>query len=192
MARGFFISFSEEASDTNFIKQFSNEIERLIAWDSGELVEPENKILENAFDELNQARDRSKLNPEIEPASERAYREARKWIVWATNNFGLTNPFIVVPGNGDIRVEWNDGDDFISVKFDEEYEDMDTIFYQLDNKIDSEDFNEERLEELITTLIYKEEFPPIYSVHQAQTRATTASANISRGFTHTGFVAHAS
>lgn len=113
-------------------------------------------FLRQVFSELNRSRDVSRLNPALEPTSQRAFNEAKKWILWVTNKFNLVNPFIVIPGDGGIIVEWYNGNDFISVNFDKEDSDFDSVLYKLNGRKDSVDFNEETLADLINTLISKD------------------------------------
>lgn len=107
--------------------------------------------------ELNRARDKSALNPLLEPASDRAYCEAINFLLWTTLRLNLGNPFIAVPGDGGIIIEWNKGDDYISVNLDEKDKEMDVIFYRLGNERNFKDFNEKNFKELIPTFISKDE-----------------------------------
>ncbi len=130
------------------------EISKRIWFGGGEPVELQNPILESIFEELNRSQDKSQLNPLIEPTSERAYKAAKRWIVWAVNKFSnLSKPYIIVTGDGGVVVEWRMKDNFVSVDFDEEDSEMDIIFFQINNKKDSEDFNENKLEEVLSALI---------------------------------------
>lgn len=106
----------------------------------------------HVFAELSRAQNRTLLNPSICPASERASRAARKWVVSMHNRYPTLRAHILVPGDGSIVVKWQNGNDFVSADFDESDSEMDTLFYKLNNLTESEDFNALKLEDLIARL----------------------------------------
>ncbi len=120
----------------------------------GELVATENPILREILKELDLSKRENQINPALEVPSERALSSAKTWIRWAFNNFSeLSNPHIIVTGDGGIIVEWRMKNNFISLNFDEEDSEMDTILYKIRNTKDCVDFDKNLLEELFSEII---------------------------------------
>ncbi|HEX8197877.1 MAG TPA: hypothetical protein VF571_16925 [Pyrinomonadaceae bacterium] len=120
---------------------------------SGELIEPPPPIQDRVSRELEDARDADKLNPLLQPTSERAYNVAKSWVNWVRNRFtDLSVPYVIVSGDGGVIIEWQAGGNFVSVNFDESDSEMDTIFFRISTQQDTVDFNEVNLEELLSEL----------------------------------------
>lgn len=130
-------------------------LEKQMTWVGiGEAVVFQNSMPEEkVFKELDRSQDKSQLNPLIQPTSDRAHSAAKQWIVWAKNKFPELSPYIVIPGDGGIIVEWKINSDFVSINFDEDDCELDVIFSKLNGETNSVDFSESTLEELLSALI---------------------------------------
>lgn len=125
---------------------------------SGPIGPEISRINAGVLSELRRAHDQSKLNPELEAATTRAYNRALNILIRSQERFSYGSlPYIVVPGDGGVIVEWADGDNFISITVDHLNKELDAIFYRLGESSDTVSFSYDRMDEYLTALFSREE-----------------------------------
>ena len=114
------------------------------------------------FETLNRSRDRARMHPSLRIASKRAHDAAVRWVIWARSTFtSLWSPYVVIPGNGDLTLEWAHGDRVVALNIHEEEGDLDAIFFRMGTEKDVVELNAKTLERLLNELlVYKESATP--------------------------------
>jgi hypothetical protein len=91
--------------------------------------------------------------PEFAPTSERAYRVAKKWVLWVNYIYGnLWTPYIAIPGTGGIIAEWRYQDNVVSVSFDGDEDEIDIVHSDLNGIENSTIFSEPLLREYLNAI----------------------------------------
>ena len=82
---------------------------------------------------LERSKNAAQLNAALTLANERAYSLARKWAIWGIATYGEhMPPYIAIPGDGSLVIEWETDSGTVSVRFDAEDEDTDIIISRID------------------------------------------------------------
>lgn len=127
------------------------------------------------FDALQRSRDQTKLHHLVKASSPRAYQKAIAVLIHANEKFSYgTIPYIVVPGDGGLIVEWSVGDDFVSVNIDDLNAEMDLLYVQENGVEDSLDFSYSTLDEALTSLFSGEESATIPTISNTAAKASRA------------------
>ncbi|MGB7203510.1 MAG: hypothetical protein WBD16_14780 [Pyrinomonadaceae bacterium] len=124
---------------------------------------------------LRRAHDQTQLNPEVRAATLRANSKALKVLFYSQEHYSYgPAPYIVLPGDGGVIVEWALGEDFVSTNIDSLNHQLDLIYFRLNGQEDCKDFGYDTLDELLTSLFSGEEITtnvPSISTIAAETRA---------------------
>lgn len=112
------------------------------------------------FKTLIRSMDRQRVHSALKTASNRAYRQAIFWFTWSQNKFASAGrPYVVIPGNGGLTLEWEYRGNAVAINIHESDEDFDGIFYRLNGKKDIIDLNDNNLTgRLNEFLLHKNDF----------------------------------
>jgi hypothetical protein len=106
------------------------------------------------FKTLLRSRDRQGVHPTLKTASERAYRHAVSWLTWCQNKFASAGrPYVVIPGNGGLTLEWEDHNNIVAITIHESNPDFDGLFFRLNGEKDIIDLNDVNLTERLNEFL---------------------------------------